>query len=224
MRTNVAASTRAFLERTQEQELVGEAQEAALVTALNQYQGKLGRLFTTWIHRRERSSLPPFGLLEVQCDDHGFVVARNGAPLQHSTCRPGRGSIFLTRQAAQVAAELNMTLGWGSYGREPDCLSFTWSDDSHLGEKHKDGCDVERCPHCGWQALGCAHFQPDDPRRQAWDGKWPGEADWERLGFFVDGNRALPDTTRLFAECDWNPERQRWEPDLDLPGRQRGTD
>jgi hypothetical protein len=138
MRTNVAASTRAFLERTQEQELVGEAQEAALVAALNQYQGKLGRLFTTWIHRRERSSLPPFGLLEVQCDDHGFVVARNGAPLQHSTCRPGRASIFLTRQAAQVAAELNMTLGWGSYGREPDCLSFTWSDDSHLGEKHKD--------------------------------------------------------------------------------------
>ena len=30
---------------------------------------------------------------------------------------------------------------------------------------------------------------PDGPRRQAWDGRWPGEADCERLGFFVGGDR-----------------------------------
>ncbi len=134
MRTNVAASTRAFLERTQEQELVGEAQEAAIVAALGNYQGKLGRLFTTWIHKRGRSSLlSPFGLLEIW-SGKGFTATRNGAPLRHDSCRPERASIFLTREAAQVAAELNMTLGWSTYGREPDCLSFTWSDDSHLGE------------------------------------------------------------------------------------------
>lgn len=86
----------------------------------------------------------------------------------------------------------------------PDC-------GARVGEKHKDGCDVERCPHCGWQALGCAHFHPDDPRRQAWDGRWPGEADCERLGFFVGGDLSFPDLNRLFTECDWNPERQRWE-------------
>lgn len=86
----------------------------------------------------------------------------------------------------------------------PDC-------GARVGEKHKDGCDVERCPHCGWQALGCAHFHPDDPRRQAWDGRWPGEADCERLGFFVGGDSSFPDLNRLFTECDWNPERQRWE-------------
>jgi hypothetical protein len=42
-----------------------------------------------------------------------------------------------------------------------------------LGERQRDGCDIERCPHCGWQALGCLHFEPNDPRRQAWNGKWP---------------------------------------------------
>jgi hypothetical protein len=36
---------------------------------------------------------------------------------------------------------------------------------------HKDGCDVERCPHCGGQALGCVGFDPSDPRRQPWDGR-----------------------------------------------------
>jgi hypothetical protein len=54
-----------------------------------------------------------------------------------------------------------------------------------LGRKHKDGCDVERCPHCGGQALGCTGFDPNDPRREPWTGKWPGESDCERLGFFV---------------------------------------
>ena len=79
----------------------------------------------------------------------------------------------------------------------PDC-------GARVGEKHKDGCDVERCPHCGGQALGCLGFDPNDPHRQAWDGQWPGETDCERLGFFVNGDRSLPDINRLFAECDWS--------------------
>ena len=33
-----------------------------------------------------------------------------------------------------------------------------------------EGCDVERCPHCGGQALRCVGFEPNDPRRQAWEG------------------------------------------------------
>jgi hypothetical protein len=44
-----------------------------------------------------------------------------------------------------------------------------------------------------------------------WDGKWPGEADAERLGFFVGGDRSFPDLNRLFRECVWNSDQQRWE-------------
>jgi hypothetical protein len=80
-----------------------------------------------------------------------------------------------------------------------------------LGRKHKDGCDVERCPHCGGQALGCVGFNRNDTRREPWTGKWPGEADCERLGYFVGGDPQFPDLNRLFRDCVWNRERQRWE-------------
>ena len=30
-------------------------------------------------------------------------------------------------------------------------------------------------------------------------------------GFFVNGDRSFPDLNRLFAECVWNADRQRWE-------------
>jgi hypothetical protein len=46
----------------------------------------------------------------------------------------------------------------------PDCGAA-------IGERHNSGCDIERCPHCGWAALGCAHFHADDPRREVWTGK-----------------------------------------------------
>ena len=66
----------------------------------------------------------------------------------------------------------------------PDCGAA-------IGERHRAGCDIERCYHCGWQALGCLHFDPNDARRQAWNAKWPGEEDCERLDFFVNGDCRL---------------------------------
>src|SRR6516225_9417489 len=32
-----------------------------------------------------------------------------------------------------------------------------------------------------------------------------------KLGFFVGGDRSFPDLNRLFRECVWNPDQQRWE-------------
>ena len=79
----------------------------------------------------------------------------------------------------------------------PDC-------GAPIGELHRADCDVERCPHCGWSALGCAHFHGDDPRRQVWNGKRLGEDDCERLGFYSNGDPDFPDLNRLFSRlrCD----------------------
>jgi hypothetical protein len=86
----------------------------------------------------------------------------------------------------------------------PDCGAA-------IGQRHYSGCDIERCPHCGWAALGCAHFHADDPRREVWTGKWPGEADCQRLGFYVNGDPDFPDLNRLFTDCVWDADTQRWE-------------
>ena len=70
--------------------------------------------------------------------------------------------------------------------------------------------DIERCYHCG-QALGCLHFDPNDARRQAWNGKWPGEDDCERLNFFVNGSPDFPDLNWLFTDCVCDADSGRWE-------------
>jgi hypothetical protein len=61
------------------------------------------------------------------------------------------------------------------------------------------------------KALGCLHFDANDARRQVWNGKWPGEDDCERLGFFVNGSLDFPDLNRLFTDCVWDADTGRWE-------------
>ena len=65
---------------------------------------------------------------------------------------------------------------------------------------------ISNAVHCGWQALGCLHFDANDARRQAWNGKWPGEDDCERLDFFVNGDPDFPDLNPLFTDCVWDAD------------------
>jgi hypothetical protein len=96
----------------------------------------------------------------------------------------------------RIRATVHRFRGWRKFDKHeqdtrnmPDC-------GARIGERHRDGCDIERCPHCGWSALGCSLFDPNDARRQAWNGKWPGEEDCERLDFFVNGDPDFPDLRR----------------------------
>lgn len=98
----------------------------------------------------------------------------------------------------------------------PDCAA-------QPGQPHDDGCDVARCLASGVQRLGCGCH---DCGHDVWSGRWPGDADAERLGWYAyfvpNGNPswvpcaadhpgARPDLNRLQIEGRWNPELLRWE-------------
>ena len=53
------------------------------------------------------------------------------------------------------------------------------------GENHKPGCDVERCPACGGQALSCGcDWDGENPPPLPWTGIWPGKQEATDLGWF----------------------------------------
>jgi hypothetical protein len=92
------------------------------------------------------------------------------------------------------------------------------------GEIHKlVGCDVERCPLCGLQAIGCGCDWPRDVKRLPWTGEWPGKAECREWGWYavmVEGRGYVPcdrdspgateDLNRIYAECRWDAEAQKW--------------
>ena len=51
----------------------------------------------------------------------------------------------------------------------PDCSASP-------GELHEFGCDIDICPICHHQVMGCEHKIP-----QKWDGLWPGTAQCREL-------------------------------------------
>ena len=207
-------------------ELVGEAEEARLMAAVNKCPNKLA-----WRRRRtcERGRpcgtevLTPFGLVEVW-DIGGFAVLRNDGPLYHSTCRTGRfggdnarrASIFLSNAAAQAAAELHLALGWGDYAREPDCLAFDWDDDNLVcldGPPPRREPTLTRPPHAaavdddhvfkGWELLD---------RSEPWGYLfWQARTEQVRLIKHVPHPRVQRDLWRDFAgQPAWRRAAQGW--------------
>jgi hypothetical protein len=99
------------------------------------------------------------------------------------------------------------------------------------GALHKPGCDVERCPNCGFQlcTCGCSDAEIEAVGRMVWTGRWPGEAECEEYGFWCrqgeklpgalvgqwtpchkDDPGARPHLNRLVFECDWDKTKKRF--------------
>ncbi|SDN16336.1 hypothetical protein SAMN04488074_13725 [Lentzea albidocapillata subsp. violacea] len=81
----------------------------------------------------------------------------------------------------------------------PDCAVS-------IDEEHVDGCDVARCIVTGLQQLSCLHDH--DCGIDVWTGRWPGDADCERLGLMI--GPGLPDVCRLYLEATWDPASRQW--------------
>jgi hypothetical protein len=91
-----------------------------------------------------------------------------------------------------------------------------------IGEDHKDGCDVERCPECGHQMISCGcacFFKP----RLPWLGFWPGDMECREFGWYAkldkangwircdkDDPEATEDLNRLYREAKWDPDKRRF--------------
>ena len=89
------------------------------------------------------------------------------------------------------------------------------------GHEHQTGCDVERCPRCGGQAISCGCRTR--AKRLPWSGVWPGVAECVSFGwysFFTPGPgwvacgkdhpEAGPDLNRLYRQAVWDAKSRSW--------------
>lgn len=90
-----------------------------------------------------------------------------------------------------------------------------------IGERHIPGCDVERCPQCGLQRIGCGCTHVTFPDI-TWNGYWPGSLECDEYSLYSkltnkgwevcsrDDPGAVEDLNTLYQRGQWNPELQRW--------------
>jgi hypothetical protein len=97
---------------------------------------------------------------------------------------------------------------------------------ARVGERHQLGCDVERCPRCGFQFImcvecGCPESMPDETwpppmnERLIWTGDWPGIAECHSFDLFREvrtsnGPVLTEDLNRLLEETEWDRWRKRF--------------
>ena len=87
------------------------------------------------------------------------------------------------------------------------------------------GCDVERCPNCGHQAISCGCTDEEFGKwpRLKWTGEWPGVVECREFGWYAklihgqgwvhsdeSDSEAEEDLNRLYTDAGWNPEQARW--------------
>ncbi|MEV4749042.1 hypothetical protein AB0K21_21910 [Streptosporangium sp. NPDC049248] len=111
--------------------------------------------------------------------------------------------------------------------RCPDCRV-------DAGQPHHPECDLARCPVCGIQRRSCTQHHGAEVFSY-WTGRWPGEAECERLGYWVrlapgegwmscdrDHPGATHDLNRLYREAArgllrWDTGRQEFVATADQP-------
>lgn len=97
-----------------------------------------------------------------------------------------------------------------------------------IGHFHSDGCDCERCPICGEQALSCSHTRKEmiTAGRLTWTGHFPMTAEAVEYGFYCkrtnnhihspwvpcdkEDPHATPDLNRVSEKCIWDPKLRKY--------------
>jgi len=164
-------------------------------------------------------------------------------PISNGTTRAG---LAIVREDGRYLARVYGTVRTGD-GFEPGVfaeldltgLGFTGTADNttehgpdpcydcgvNPGTPHLDGCDIARCMFTGGQRLSCEQDDHDDCGRQVWTGRWPGEAEAEEFGWWVQDRcaeglgwvpcapgapGACPDLNRLHLDARWDRTAGRW--------------
>ena len=163
---------------------------------------------------------------KVSVEDAGFSIAppswaTGGSPTVREWDAAGpdatAASIMLGRKPTTTTP--SRRIQWSTSPVPcPDCCVM-------VGELHAKGCDIERCPDCGYPWFGCSH-RPENLAypRIPWTGERPGDTECAEFGWYaiLDPEApgwiacepgtpgSTPDINRLYKEAAWDPKQARF--------------